>query len=137
VKNINGKTFGIAPNDKHIQTMSFDFKNNKCLLTVKTDTATYNLSFGAGKWEKGETTMRGPYLVNGNHSLAGLPPFKIADDYTWTDDNTLKLVIRYIESPHTETMVCHFDGNNVTVDLKPSFTNAPGAVVTLKGVMKE
>ncbi|WP_206106553.1 serine hydrolase domain-containing protein [Ilyomonas limi] len=138
LKNINGKTFNIMPNDKHIQTLSFDFKNNKCLLTVKTDTATYNLSFGAGKWEKGETTMRGPYLVNGNHSLAGLPAFKIADDYTWMDDNTLKLVMRYIESPHTETITCHFDGKAITVDLKPSFnTNAPGAIVTLKGERKE
>jgi len=138
VKNINGKTFSIAPNDKHMQALSFNFKNNTCGVTVKADTATYNLNFGAGKWEKGETTMRGPYLVNAKHSLTSLPPFKVAGDYTWIDDNTLELVMRYIESPHTETIICHFDGKNITADLKRSFnTNAPDAVVTLKGAMME
>src|SRR5206468_7337971 len=110
IKNINGKTFSIEPNDKHIQTMSFDFKNGICTVKTKTDTANYNLNFGSGKWQIGETTMHGPYLINAANSQKGLPPFKIAGDYTWKDENTLELVLRYIESPHTETMLCHLNG---------------------------
>jgi CubicO group peptidase (beta-lactamase class C family) len=137
IKNINGKSFNIGPNDKHIQTMLFDFKNGFCTVKIETDTATYNLNFGSGKWQIGETTMHGPYLLNAANSQKGLPPFKIAGDYTWKDENTLELVLRYIQSPHTETMLCHFNGNNITVEIQRSFsTNAPGAVITLKGESK-
>ncbi len=134
IKNINGKSFNIEPNDKHIQTMSFDFNNGLCTVKIKTDTATYNLNFGSGKWQVGETTMHGPYLLNAANSQKGLPPFKIAGDYAFSEANTLELILHYIESPHTETMLCHFNGNNMTVEIQRSFsTNAPGAVITLKG----
>ncbi len=138
VATIAGKTFAMEPNSMHIQTISFDFKDDRCTVTVKGDTATYVLPFGAGKWQMGETTMHGPYLVTrAKNNLTGLPPFKVADSYTWLDENTLELVVRYIESPHTETMLCHFNGNNMTVEVKRSFnTNAPDAVVTLKGAMQ-
>lgn len=138
INNINGKTFSMEPNDKHIQTISFDFKNGTCALQIKTDTASYNLNFGSGKWQAGETTMQGPYLVNAAHTLKGLPPFKIVGDYTWLDANTLELVLRYIESPHTETMLYHFNDNSLTLEMRRSFnTNAPGAISTLKGATKQ
>ena len=97
LNNINGKTFSLDPNEVQIQTISFDFKDGICAVKVKTDTASYNLNFGSGKWQAGETTMHGPYLVNAANSLKGLPPFKIAGDYTWLDANTLQLVLRFIE----------------------------------------
>ena len=77
--------------------------------------------------------MHGPYLVNAKNSLTGLPPFKIAGDYTWMDANTLKLVLRFIESPHTETLLCHFNGSSITVEIQRSFnTNTPGGISHLK-----
>jgi hypothetical protein len=104
-------------------------------VTLKRDNEVYPISFAADTWQQGETKLKGPYLVSGaRNSLAGLPPFKVAGEYTWIDANTLELVLRYIESPHTQTMLCHFSGDNITVDLKRSFnTNAPDAVLTLKG----
>ena len=102
---------------------------------VERDSVVYPIRFAANTWQQGETKMKGPYLVSGaRNSLAGLPPFKVAAEYTWTDANTLELVLRYVESPHTQTMVCHFAGDAITVDMKRSFnTNAPDAVVSLRG----
>ena len=48
-------------------------------------------------------------------------PAKINGAYTWKDSNTLELVLRYIESPHTETFTCHFNGNKLTIDAARSF----------------
>jgi uncharacterized membrane-anchored protein YitT (DUF2179 family) len=50
-----------------------------------------------------------------------LPAFKIAGSYTWQDNNTLMLTLRYIESPHTETIVCKFDGDKVSIDFQNIF----------------
>jgi len=122
VPSIAGKVYTIEPNDMHIEKVSFTEKNKTYSLLLKTDTASYKLSFGPGKWVYGETKKRGPSLVGllRNH-FAGLPPSKIAGSYSWKNNNTLKLVLRYIDSPHTETMTYHFDKNTITVDYRNSF----------------
>jgi CubicO group peptidase (beta-lactamase class C family) len=133
-KNISNKT-SMSSNEKHIETISFQFTDNICHLTLKTDSATYKLDFGAGKWQFSETTKRGPYLVaEAKNNRAGLPPFKIAGAYSWKDSNTLELVLRYIESPHTETTICHFDQNKIFAEIYNS--NDQNKKFELKGEMK-
>lgn len=129
------KTFVLEPNAQAIRSLTFNFQNNAYEVIVKRDSGVYPIRFAANNWEQGETRLKGPYLVSrAKNSLAGLPPFKVAAEYTWIDPNTLELVLRYIESPHTQTMLCHFAGDNITVDMKRSFnTDAPDAVITLKG----
>lgn len=138
-KNMNGKTYSFGSNEKNIRTAKFEFKNNVCSIMLKNDTAVYNINFGKGKWQHGETTMRGPYLVGAaKGNLNGLPPFKIAGDYDWKNNSTLELVLRYIESPHTETITCTFDGSKISMELKNSFkTNGVPQSIVLKGELKE
>lgn len=132
---LSGKTFVLEPNAEQVQSLTFDFNSNQCQLRVRAHGESYAFNFAANSWQNGETTLPGPYLVAGaKNNLKGLPPFKVAGEYTWLDQNTLELVLRYIESPHTETLVCHFNGKDISVDVKRSFSStAPGAVVTLKG----
>lgn len=129
------KTFVLEPNAQNIRSLTFNFQNNTCELRVKSNSGVYPIRFAANTWQQGETKLKGPYLVSGaRNSLAGLPPFKVAAQYTWINSNTLELVLRYIESPHTQTMLCHFSADKIAVDIKRSFnTDAPDAVVTLKG----
>lgn len=119
--NVEGKTFLFEPNTEHMNALSLGFADGTCRVTIKTDTATYHLSFGPGRWITGETSMRGPYLVNARASLEGLSPYKVAGSYRWKDGHTLELVLRYIERPHTETITCHFDQNKITTDIRRSF----------------
>jgi hypothetical protein len=51
----------------------------------------------------------------------GLPPYKVAGSYGWRDDKTLELVLRYIESPHTEIIRCTFNDSQVTMDFENMF----------------
>jgi len=125
-KTISGKTFSIESNDPGIAALTFNFKTNSCDLSIKTDTATYDIQFGNGEWKPGVTTKKGPSLVaRAKGYFVGLPPPKITSSYQWKDDTTLELKIRYIESPHTEIIVCHFDGNDLTADFGNSFDKNP------------
>jgi CubicO group peptidase (beta-lactamase class C family) len=134
VPSIEGKDFTMDSNEYKIQSISFDFDDETCVLTMKTNTDVYRLSFGAGKWKEGETKRKGPYLVNKAQAyLEGLPPFKVAGVYNWRDDNKLVLVLRYIESPHTETMTFRFDENKLQVEMRKSFSDAK---TVLTGEMK-
>jgi len=132
----DGKTYTMQANEKKIQSVAFTWVGASLNLTIQNDTATYNIGFGDGKWEAGNTTMMGPYLVAAAKNVyAGLPALKIAGSYDWVDDHTLELTLRYIESPHTARMVCHFDGNKLSLDYYRSFEYG-ARKVTLTGEAK-
>jgi len=126
---ISGKTFTVNENENRIKSLMLKFSGDKCYLTVVTDTATYKLGFSSTKWEKGETKMHGPYLLP-NAKFAGLPPFKVEGNYTWKDDNTLELTLRYVESPHSEKIICNFNKDKISVDFKNSINQKQ---VTIQG----
>jgi hypothetical protein len=112
--------------------LSFHFMEDMCHVTLKADSMDYNLAFGAGKWISGETAMPGPSLLG---PARGLLPAKVVGCYSWKDDNTLELVLRYIESPHTERITCTFDGSKILVNI--GYSNAPGSKhPELKGMIK-
>ncbi|MEJ7588840.1 MAG: serine hydrolase [Ferruginibacter sp.] len=119
--NMAGKVYLFEPNNRKLESMSFKFGIDRCDVTLKVDTVIHQLAFGEGNWHKSATTKRGPSLVAGARaSFVGLPPFKIAAAYTWKDERNLVLTLRYIESPHTETITCHFDGNDIAVEIESS-----------------
>jgi CubicO group peptidase (beta-lactamase class C family) len=118
---ISGKSFSNSSNKK-IESVGFEFKDNVCYLNLKTDSVAHKIPFGNGKWELSETTKFGPYLVaRAVNNRAGLAPFKTAGSYTWKDEKTLEMTLRYIESPHTEVIRANFDGDKVSLDFEDIF----------------
>ncbi len=114
---ITGKTYAVFSNDNSLKNVRLDFTGSKLTLSLQTDSITHQIAFGNGYWEQGETTKFGPYLVaRAQFNRVGLSPFKIAGSYTWIDDKNLELTLRYIESPHTETIRCNFEGNTLNLD---------------------
>ena len=119
---IAGKQYVFTANDRHLQNISFTYKKDMYHVTLTTDTAKYEFDFAAGKWQPGTTGKPGPSLTGAGFENRGmLYPAKTMAGYTWVDDNSLQLKLRYIESPHTETFTCHFDGNKLTMDVERSF----------------
>ena len=135
---IAGKTISFPENQRQIRSMTLQFSDNDiCTLNLKTDTASYDISFGSGSWQQGETTLHGPNLfTRSTNNLNGLPPFKIAGAYTWNDDQSLELTLRYLNM-HTRRFIFRFGaGNKVMVDISDSNSSRfrPPA---LEGVISE
>lgn len=125
-RQFSGKSFTLAANQRNIKTIGFEFKKGECELKLADDRGAYTIPVRAGAWEFSKTERRGPYLVSrAKNSLAGLPPFKVACAYRWLDDGALELTLRYIESPHTEKLVCRVTGEqidlNVETFIRPAF----------------
>ncbi len=137
VSQINGKTFALDPNYKHLETINFRFTDNTCKVSMVIDSKEYSFSLGSGHWITGETTLPGPdLLLAAKAHFVGLPPAKVAGSWGWKDENTLELVLRYIESPHTETITCRFDGKNVAVGFH--YSNEPDNIPPeIKGASKD
>ncbi|MDR0835755.1 MAG: hypothetical protein LBN11_04130, partial [Tannerella sp.] len=58
-------------------------------------------------------------------AFSEFPPFKVSGSYRWQDEQTLTFILRYIESPHFETIDCKFDGDSIQIAYKNNFTNRP------------
>jgi hypothetical protein len=120
-KNMN-KTFILEPNEYQTGSVVFEIKDSICHFVMNTKTDTYNLYYGAGKWKTAQTNKQVPTLFSlARENYALLLPYKVAGSFYWKDDNTLVMVMRYIESPHTETITCHFEGKNLTMEIQYSF----------------
>jgi CubicO group peptidase (beta-lactamase class C family) len=134
-KNLN-KYFILEPNANQIGSITIQITDSICHFVMNTNTDTYNLYYGAGFWKTGQTNKPGPSLVSAaKENWALLSPYKIASNFYWKDDQTLVMEMRYIESPHSEIITCHFDGNKITVDIERSFDYGSKKTV-LTGVLK-
>ncbi|MEJ7646962.1 MAG: ChbG/HpnK family deacetylase [Chryseolinea sp.] len=122
---VSGKNYAMISNDRKLQGISLNFQNGTCVMALDTDSTDYRLSFGSGAGITGVTEKFGPYLVAGAKSnRIGLPPFRISGTYAWKDEKTIELFVRYIESPHHETIRITFDGDYAMVEWLNSFNNS-------------
>jgi hypothetical protein len=116
------KTFIMDPNANQIGSVVLDIKDTVCHLVLNTGSDTYNLYFGAGKWKFGQTNMPGPSLVGAaKENFALLSPYKVAGNFFWKDDQTLVMQLRYLESPHMETITIRTEGKKLAMDIEYSF----------------
>ncbi|MFT3701951.1 MAG: serine hydrolase [Agriterribacter sp.] len=115
---VTGKAFAMEANEQGIEKISFMFQHNICRLTLQSQGKTYPALFGTGKWTKGITQFpSGPPSLTGKPRAGsqGFAVSKIATAYSWKKDGTLVLTMKYIESPHTQTILCTFNNDAVSV----------------------
>jgi len=120
---INDKSFSLfEEKSKEKFTVDLAFENEKCLATFTlANEKTYVFNFGSGIWELGETNKPGTNLLpQPDENLINILPFKVAGAFSWIDENTLELALRYIESPHTEFYNFKFEGEIVSMKKRES-----------------
>jgi CubicO group peptidase (beta-lactamase class C family) len=136
-KTVSGKTYVFSSNEQNLKSIAFQFGEGQGEVVFTYEDATHAIPLGKDDWAHSETRRHGPYLVaRAKNKLEGLPPFKTASACTWQDEHTLVLTLRYIESPHTETLSCVFDDEGITVDSRNSFSSTPPSP-TLKGALEK
>jgi CubicO group peptidase (beta-lactamase class C family) len=135
---ISGKTFTFTENQRKLQSINLQFRDELCLMNLKNDAGSFDISFGSGKWQLNETSMHGPNLfARAKWNQTGLAPFKIAGAYTWKDDKSLELTLRFIDCMHTERIILSFDKKKVQVEFKDSNSSGfRGAKTLIEGMMQ-
>lgn len=118
---VAGKTYTLEENSYQLKSVAFNYTNGVWQVSLNKGNTVYPLHFGAGIWQPGETKMLGPSLVyHAKGHFVGLPPSKIAGTYAWKTDKELELQLRYIDSPHTETLRCVFDDQQLQMEISES-----------------
>jgi hypothetical protein len=122
-KEISGKKFKLDSNEWKFENISFQFGNKECTIHLSQGGQDFPISFGEGHWNLGETSVPGspPSIIRAAKGpYADLGPSKYAASYTWRDASTLELALRYIESPHSQYLVCHFENGTLTIEFDGS-----------------
>ncbi|HVN56945.1 MAG TPA: serine hydrolase [Bacteroidales bacterium] len=117
-----GRTFKLDPNPGKLETLGFSFTGSECTIRLLIEGKDYSFSFGKDSWVTGMTNLRGPnLLMRARNHFSGIGPVKIAGIYRWRDKKTIEMTLRFIESPHHETVTCTFDKNKISINRKISF----------------
>ncbi len=121
---VSGKTFIFEPNAQKIKSMQFDFKGSECILTVKAGRRNYRLTCREGAW------------LESVAPTFGYPTMPVITSGSWKDVNAYQVVLRYIETPATQRMTCHFAGKQVTIDGEMNGSFGPKELPQLVGKME-
>jgi len=131
---LSGKAIHLDTNSLGLEKATFTFEKNIVLSVFQSAQDSYAITNGLGAWEHGETALPGtpPRLIMG-----GAPPsgtrFKVAACGTWKDPQTYEMVWRYYETPHHDTVTCHFDADKVSITFQSSISHGKDKRPVLKG----
>lgn len=133
---VTGKSFRYENNEQGIESLQFHFSMDKiCDIVLEKNGNRYPLHFGEEVWLIQETAKPGPNLLNSalNH-FEVLQNEKVAGTYAWQVNNTLELVLRYIESPHHEEYRITFGDEKISLEIRSSLPTQD-TPATLQGVL--
>jgi len=114
VTKVSGKSFVLESNDLGARSVSFGFRDEACIFTLKDETSQYPIVCGLEEWLAGETSMPGtpPRLI----PAGGARNSKVAAGGRWKDDATFEMIWRYCETPHHDAVTCHFEDGKIRIE---------------------
>ncbi|MBL8642600.1 MAG: serine hydrolase [Rhodospirillaceae bacterium] len=109
---LSNAAFTAAPNEDGIKSMNFQISGNLCRFTLTDARGTHGIVAGLGDWVEGVTSMSGAPLHH-EYESTDMP---VVAGAKWTNPNTLEMIWQFAESAFRDTVICRFDGDNLTFD---------------------
>ncbi len=122
---VSGRVYMLDTNDMRLESIAVDLTESLCTLKVKTAAGEETIRCGYGVWQMGHTT-----LFNEPWILKALP---IATSGAWTADDTFTMIVRLYETPFFQTIVCHFNEDDLTVSVRVNVGFVPPETRLLTG----
>jgi CubicO group peptidase (beta-lactamase class C family) len=125
---VSGKNVVFAENNYGIQGVGFKFVNDICEFSIKRENVTYSIKAGRDAWKLSNTGLTSLFSapragssksIDANYRILQ-PVIRPAATYTWTDNNTLELSVRFVEeSLGSEGVIIKFseEGGNIMVNM--------------------
>ncbi|QYR24117.1 beta-lactamase family protein [Paenibacillus sp. sptzw28] len=98
---IAGKEYKLEDNDQHLVSITMSFEDNKAIFVLSKTDDKYIFDLGRGDWVEGTTR-----LLHGEVK-------RVVSSFTWLQEDTLQLTIRFIDMPFAFTIRILFDGDEI------------------------
>jgi CubicO group peptidase (beta-lactamase class C family) len=108
---VSGRTYTVDVNELEIKTIALNFTEAGCTVGIKTAVGEETIPCGYGVWQRGQITtlFNQPLLFDGT---------RVAASGAWTAEDTFTIVVRLYETPFYHTLVCHFAGDEILVEIQ-------------------
>jgi CubicO group peptidase (beta-lactamase class C family) len=107
---ISGRAYKVDVNALDLESITLNFTEAGCAVTLKTSTDEDTILSGYGVWQRGQTTLlKEPHVFT---------PTQIAVSGAWTADSTFTMVIRLYETPFYSTLICHFLSDELMIETR-------------------
>jgi CubicO group peptidase (beta-lactamase class C family) len=101
---LSAQKFNLEENKDQYESFSICFAANGASVIFITGNGEYTIHLGRGAWIAGTTS-----LIQGTEQ-------RIVTSFTWRDEVTLELTLRFVETPFTLTILCRVEGDEVLLE---------------------
>ncbi len=119
---VSGRTYALDSNTLNAKTVSLTFGKDGCIFKLRDDGGDHQVTCGLNRWTEGDTTFSTLPLKLVNTPVPGETHTRVAGSGTWRDANTFVMTWRFIETAHSDTITCRFEGDSVAVDFESSLS---------------
>jgi CubicO group peptidase (beta-lactamase class C family) len=122
---ISGKRFKIKDNGADIQSVTFSFEKNSCCFRLWDAAGEHQIVCGNGAWIRNEAQMpvMQPSMMGMLLSHKIQAAVKLAATGQWTDPQTYSMTWQYLETPHSNTVTCIFQGDELQMEVISSIAD--------------
>ena len=104
-------TYSMQQNALGITGLRLDLASDQCTLHLTDADGQHAVEMGIGRWIESETSVPGRDLHHGYD----LRPARLVAGARWLDPQTLQMSWLFIETAFRDTVVCHFNGDSISV----------------------
>lgn len=118
---VSGRRYKMEENSRNYGAIQFDFTEAACTLTILENSGEVRrIDCGIGTWAEGE-------------AIFGGRPQRIVTRGRWTKDDTFVITMRFIETPHYDTITCGFEGDELRMEVCVNVSFDPVEAVIIRG----
>jgi CubicO group peptidase (beta-lactamase class C family) len=120
-KRLHGQSYRLGANPAELEEMGYHFAERELTLRVSGKVGEAKLILGRESWQIS--------MIPGSPDLQQ----RVAGSFTWRDEQTLMLTLRYVETPFTFTLACRPEEDGITFEFVPNLGFTSPAPITFRG----
>jgi CubicO group peptidase (beta-lactamase class C family) len=125
---VSGRIYQIDGNIAEIETVSLDFTDAGCTITIKTKRGEDTIRCGYGTWERSQT---GLFSYPNNRWL--VTPTPVATGGAWVSEDRFTTVMRLYETTFFHTVTYHFAGDELMIESRGNVGFEPPPTLIFMG----
>jgi hypothetical protein len=125
-KLFSDRVYKLEENDQSVETFSVHFEEDQAALAYSTSHGDYTLPLGRDRWLTDNIRENGVIDLHKYSSL-------IFSSFTWRDEDTLELIIRYVETTFNLIIICRFEGDEIILEQKKNVSFFPNVPTFTRG----
>jgi CubicO group peptidase (beta-lactamase class C family) len=107
---VSGKSYLVEANKMGIESLSLEFSEDGCTLSLKTSQGDETITAGYGRWHQGQSSLFTELWLSAHQ--------RIVASGAWLDENCYAMVIRLFESPYVYSCTFQFETEILTIRLE-------------------